>query len=168
MDPFSALGIEPCFDIDIGVLQERHRELSRALHPDRFVGRPASERRMALSRAIEVNEAWRRLRDPVLRAEALLASMGMQTSEASSSETSPELLMDMMDQRELLAEARSERDTKRVAELKASMQSREQDLLHSLSEAFSREQRSAPKFLGELRFVRRFLDEVAAAEDDIL
>ena len=59
MDPFETLGVEPRFDLDLTALEKRHRELSGALHPDRYTGRPASERRMALDRAIKVNEAWR-------------------------------------------------------------------------------------------------------------
>ena len=55
-DPFAALGIEPSFDLDLKKLEERHRDLAKALHPDRFSSTPASERRLSLNKAIEVNE----------------------------------------------------------------------------------------------------------------
>ena len=54
------LGIGPSFDVDLPSLEKTHRELSRALHPDKFVQAGASERRSALERAADVNEAWRR------------------------------------------------------------------------------------------------------------
>ena len=41
----------------------------------------ASERRAALSKAVEVNEAWRVVRDPIRRAEALLALAGTAAGE---------------------------------------------------------------------------------------
>jgi molecular chaperone HscB len=81
VNPFEALGVEPSFALDLAILEQRHRELSRALHPDRHAASGAGERRMALGRAIEVNEAYRILKDPVRRAEALLAQRGVATGE---------------------------------------------------------------------------------------
>ena len=46
------LGVPALFALDEQELEKRHRDLSRALHPDRYAGRPSSERREALSRAI--------------------------------------------------------------------------------------------------------------------
>src|SRR5262245_15377730 len=71
-DPFETLGIEPKYRLDLKQVEARHRELSKALHPDRYVNKTPAERRLALSRAIDVNSAWRMVRDPVGRAEALL------------------------------------------------------------------------------------------------
>ena len=57
MDPFATLGIDRRFDVDLPALEKRHRELSRALHPDRFADAGASERKATLAKAVEVNEA---------------------------------------------------------------------------------------------------------------
>jgi molecular chaperone HscB len=168
MDPFKTLKIEPRYDLDLAAVEHRHRELSRALHPDRFVGRPASERRLALSRAIEVNEAWRKLRDPVRRAEALLDRLGIETGETSGAKADPELLMEMMEQREALAEARATRDASRLAELTSAMQLRENAVIASLSSALARDPSAAIPHLAELRYVRRFLEEASAVEDELL
>ena len=81
-DPFQTLGVDARFDLDLGAVEKRHRDLSRALHPDRYADASATERRMSLSRAIEVNEAWRALRDPVRRAEALLTRAGVAFGDA--------------------------------------------------------------------------------------
>ena len=123
-DPFSTLGVEPAFDLDLAVLERRHRELSRELHPDRYVGRPAGERRQALGRAIEVNEAWRVLKDPIRRAEALLTLSGTPVGETNEPKPDPELLMDMMEQRESLAEARQKRDPALLEKLAGTMRDR--------------------------------------------
>jgi len=168
MDPFHTLGLEPCYDLDLVVAEQHHRDLSRALHPDRFVGRPASERRMALSRAIEVNEAWRVLRDPVRRGEALLRCHGIEIGETSGAKASDELLMEMMEHREALAEVRAERDARRLQEITLIMKDRETMVVQSLSQAFSHNPSAAPEMLAELRFVRRFLEEASAVEDELL
>jgi molecular chaperone HscB len=168
MDPFKTLEIEPRFDIDLASVERRHLEMSRALHPDRFVGRPASERRLALSRAIEVNEAWRTLRDPVRRAQAVLEGLGIESGETSGAKADPELLMEMMEQREALSEVRAERDASRLASLTTAMKRRESDVLAALSDALATDPPSALPHLAELRFVRRFLEEASAVEDELL
>ncbi|MCU0690192.1 MAG: Fe-S protein assembly co-chaperone HscB [Polyangiaceae bacterium] len=172
MDPFETLGIEPRFDLDMRMIEKRHRELSRALHPDRYVGRPASERRMALNRAIEVNQAWRVVRDPVRRAEALLRRAGLDAGETGGATADPGLLMEMMEQREALGEARMERDAAKVQRLTDAMRDRERRVLGSLAARLDSHDAesiaSALPALGELRFVRRFLEEASAAEDELL
>src|SRR5262245_5679063 len=121
-DPFDTLGVEPRFDLDLAALEDRHRALSGALHPDRYAGRPAAERRMALDRAIEVNAAWRALRDPVTRAEALFQRAGVEVGELAEPKPTPDLLVEMMEVREELAEAKG--DAARLAKLGDRMRTR--------------------------------------------
>lgn len=173
MDPFSVLGIPAQFDLDLGEVEKRYRELSKTLHPDRYVGRPAGERRLALNKAIEVNEAWRALRNDVTRAEALLRRGGVEIDEASAPTTRPEFLMEMMELREALAEARATRDAAALAKLTKEVQAREEAVLDQLRKCFAAGTDDAGGLgrcivpLSQLRFVRRFLDEASAAEDDL-
>ena len=83
MDPFAILGIARSFDVDVKAVEKTHRELSRALHPDKYAGAGPSERRAALTKAVEVNEAWRAVRDPVKRAEALFSLAGIVVGETN-------------------------------------------------------------------------------------
>src|SRR5208283_933408 len=103
MDPFETLGIAPNFDVDLEALERIHRQLSKAVHPDRHMHTGASERREALARAMGVNEAWRIVRDPLRRAEALLALSGYAVTETSGPKLGSEFLMEMLEQREALA-----------------------------------------------------------------
>lgn len=168
-DPFDTLGVEPRFDIDLDKLAERHRDLSRTLHPDRYAGAPAAERRMALGKAIEVNDAYRVLKDPVRRAEALLRRAGVPVGETSEPKPSQALLMDMMEQREELADARRAKDLQAVQKLAESIRNRERSVLQQLGQTLAVEgaaTRALPH-LGELRYLRRFLDEVSAIEEGL-
>ena len=72
-DPFALLGAPRRYDLDLDAVEKSHRELSRALHPDKFTQAGASERKDALGKAADVNEAWRIVRDPLRRAEALFS-----------------------------------------------------------------------------------------------
>lgn len=168
MDPFAILGIAPSFDVDLTALEQTHRELSRALHPDKYVGAGASERREALSRAMEVNEAWRVVRDPIRRAEALLAREGVTVAEDRAPPADPEFLMEMLEQREALSEAIAAKDRGGVAKLAAAVRARAGAAERAVADAFAAKATAAVvERLGELRFFRRFLDEVSAVEDEL-
>jgi molecular chaperone HscB len=184
MDPFDVFGIPPGFDLDLGALERRQRELARVVHPDRFAGAGAVERRRALARAVDVNEAHRTLRDPVKRAEALLRRLGVPVGELAEPKAPPALLFEMMEQREALAAAHSSGDRAALGRLEAWARGREASVLAALSAGFARALAEAGEGtgrgaegasgsaselvgrLGELRYVRRFLDEVKAIEED--
>jgi molecular chaperone HscB len=166
VDPFATLGIPPRFDVDLAAVERAHRELSRVLHPDKFVGAGASERRSALARAVEVNEAWRVVRDPVRRAEALLKLAGVGDGREPS--PSPEFLMDMLEQREALGDAKQARDLPAIRAMGVSIAERVREVEGALSTGFARGDAAAlVGRLGELRFYRRLLDEVSAIEDEL-
>jgi molecular chaperone HscB len=170
MDPFETLGIPRSFDVDLAAVERTHRDLSRALHPDRFVSAAPSERRAALSKAAEVNEAFRIVRDPIRRAEALFRLAGVPVGEDKEPKADPDFLMEVLEQREALAEAKAKKDLVSVMALAQVMQRRAEEAEHVLARGFSGDGTNVapllPK-LGELRFYRRFLEEVSAIEDDL-
>lgn len=169
-DPFTLLEIEPRFALDMTLLEKRHRDVSRVLHPDRYAGRSAGERQQALGRAIEVNEAFRTLRDPVRRATALLARHGRALDEADQPRADPVLLLEVMERREALSAARRAGDRDAVRRLGEAVRQRERAVESEIAASFDKE---PPDFarvealVGELRYHRRFLDEASAALDDL-
>ncbi len=168
MDPFETLGIAPNFDVDLEVLERIHRRLSKAVHPDRHIHTGTSERREALARAMSVNEAWRIVRDPVRRAEALLSLSGYALVESSGPKLGPEFLMEMLELREALADAGRAHDVAAVRALGRSIRARAAEAEEDLAVGFARGPSEATvSKLGELRFYRRFLDEVSSLEDEM-
>src|ERR1700759_5514360 len=164
MDPFTTLGLPRRYDLDRNELERRYRDLQQALHPDKFSAASASERQMNLRKAVEVNEAYRTLRDDAKRAELLLAAVG---GGGRGEPVDPELLMEMMELRETLAEARAAQASERVAELAKQVREGESEVRSALIGAFARlEKDRAPaaisgarELVGRLRYYRRFLDE---------
>jgi molecular chaperone HscB len=168
--PFEVLGVPFVFMLDENELERRHRDLSKALHPDRYAGRPSSERREALSRAITVNEAFRRLRDPISRAEALLERLGRTVSESNQPKPDPALLMQVMEEREALSAARRAGDRGRIEGIAAQASGRTEDATERMADAFSEEPVPVDrvlKLLGELRYLRRLKEEAGAALDEL-
>lgn len=171
-DPFEMLGVERRFDLDLVALEKTHRELSRALHPDKFAQAGASERRAVLEKAASVNEAWRMVRDPITRAEALFRLAGIEVGEDKEPKASAAFLMEVMDEREALADARAAKDLAKVRAVGTAMAARAAETEAKLTAGFATTRGDAAAvqklvpMLGELRFYKRFLDEVSAIEEE--
>lgn len=146
-DAFDRLGLPPRFALERAVLEARHRELSRVLHPDRHQSAGTAERRRALSEAIDVNHAVRHLKDPASRAELLIARAthrsgaahdavdvpdAVDRHELASVAPSPEFLMEILELREELAATKARRDLVGARKLGELVQERERSTLSAL------------------------------------
>lgn len=168
-DPFALLGAPRRYDLDLDVVEKSHRELSRALHPDKYAQAGASERRQALEKAASVNEAWRVVRDPIRRAEALFALAGLVVTESNDSSTisvPPKFLMEMLEAREDLSDARAKKDLAKVRTLGENIRARFEVTQAKLAAGLASDPQAMLSRLGEMRFYKRFLDEVDAIEDE--
>jgi molecular chaperone HscB len=167
-DPFATLGVPRRFTLSAAELEQRHRDLSRVLHPDRHVAAPPAERRAALERAVAVNDAYRTLRDPLGRAQSLLALHGVAIAEGDRAP--PAVLMEVMELRESLDEARGQ--PARVAPLRATVAARIAAEERAIAEVFDRDAtpddaalRRARDAAVKLRYFRRFEEEADAMEE---
>jgi molecular chaperone HscB len=179
VDPFLTLGLSRRYDLDEAELERHYRDLQRKLHPDRHTNAPASERRMTLQKAVEVNEAYRTLRDAQRRAEALLAALSGEAGVSAvepNEKADPELLMEMMELRESLSEAKAARDAAEVAKLSKRVTAEQSDVRDRLTRAFAAlatpplAEALVPirALVSRLKYYQRFLDEVAVFEDEAL
>jgi molecular chaperone HscB len=99
---FEALGIPPRQELASEEIERAFRTRSKQVHPDRFAGASAIERRLALLHTTAVNDAYQVLRSPVRRAEYLLKLRGHDLSSESHRTEDPTLLLEMMELRERL------------------------------------------------------------------
>jgi molecular chaperone HscB len=165
--PFDTLGLPARFDLEPAEIEARVRALQRELHPDRHAQAAPSARREALSRAVTVNEAYRRLRDEVTRAEELLRVRGRASAAEASRGAPPGLLSEMMELREELAEARAARDAGTLERLASKVRAARDETRVALAAAFEAgDLDAAEAALVRMKYLRRFLDEVAAIEDE--
>ena len=99
VDHFETFGLPRTWRIDKGDLEQRYLELSRTVHPDKFVD--STEKRVAMERAARVNEGYRTLRDPVKRAEFLVGLGGIHLDSSDPERGAPKMdavfLADMND-----------------------------------------------------------------------
>lgn len=144
--------------LDRSALEKRFREVSKAVHPDRFGHTSAVERRLALEHTTWVNDAYRVLKDPQTRAEYLLELEGVKVGGEEERTDDPELLMMMMELQEKTASSEDEEELQKLLE---DTKSRRRALLERVEAYFDRRegtQEDVKRALDELRFVKR-LDE---------
>ena len=112
-DYFELFGIPRSLNISLDDLQRRFYELSRQLHPDRFVRKPEAERQRALDMSSALNDANRTLKDPIQRALYLLKLEGFEIGEQGSKDVPPELLEEVFELNMALEELRGGDDSAR-------------------------------------------------------
>jgi molecular chaperone HscB len=162
---FELLGLPARFDLETAVIERAFFERSKETHPDRFATAPAAERVAALSRSRALNDAYQVVKNPIARAEYLLARGGLTIGDNERVE--PELLMDVLELREELAEARVAKQLAQVERLRAAMASRRATAVGTLNELFERD--DLPEIKRQLillRYLDRYLEECDAALDE--
>jgi len=107
---YEALGVEPKLTLDPQDLQRRFYERSRQWHPDRFGRASASEQQKALEMTAVLNDAFRTLRDPVMRAGYFLEQHRI----ASSKHPPAELLEEVFEMNLALDELRAGDESARL------------------------------------------------------
>jgi len=113
---------------------------------------------------VQLNEAWRTLKDPFKRAEYLLALSGVSLAK----EVPPALLMETLELREELSEARAAGDDTRVQAMARAMRARVEAAMHAVAAGLaSGDLARVAAELVALRYYRRFMDEVALHDDAV-
>jgi len=86
-DYFSVFSLPRKLVLDTAALEKAYYAQSRKLHPDRFAAKPVAEQEAALAEASQLNDAYRTLKDPIVRTEYLLTLEGVQMDEQSKQAT---------------------------------------------------------------------------------
>jgi molecular chaperone HscB len=121
---FDLFGLPPRYALDASRLERGYRDLQSRVHPDRFAASPEAERRVAMQWAARANEAYRTLRDPIGRARYLLSLKGYDTGEETNTAMPPDFLMQQMEWREAVAQAREASDAPELRSLAPTSRSR--------------------------------------------
>ena len=86
-DFFTVFSLPRHLHIDLPALEKAFYAQSRKLHPDRFAAKPAAEQEAALEESSRLNDAYRTLKDPILRTQYVLSLEGVELEEQSKSAT---------------------------------------------------------------------------------
>jgi molecular chaperone HscB len=87
MNYFEFFGLPRKLTLDVVALEKQFYTMSRRLHPDRFAAKPLAEQEAALAQSSLLNDAYRTLKDPILRTQYLLKLEGVELEEQSKAAT---------------------------------------------------------------------------------
>mgnify|MGYP000282927602 CR=1 FL=1 len=154
---FALFGLPERFELDRADLDARWRRLQASAHPDRFAAEGAASQRLAMQWSVRINEAYRRLRDPLSRAAYLCELRGAPIAAHSNTAMPGEFLMQQMAWREALDDAAS--DDAALAALDAEVRQTETALLAQVAGLLDGDAASparAAERVRALMFVQRF------------
>ena len=166
---FELFGLAPAFAVEADALERSYREIQSRVHPDRFAHAGDAERRASLQWTTRVNEAYRTLKDPVLRARHLLELQGVDVAFETNTAMPSDFLMQQMELRESLEGATQKKDSSRLDLLRKDLGKSRSSLQQQIAEAIDakKDYAAAAALVRKLQFLDRLDDEIDAAYETI-
>jgi molecular chaperone HscB len=121
-------------------LKKEFLQLQARAHPDLH---PQADKKRAEALSSRINEAYKTLQNPLLRAQYLLSLRGIQVAEDETAKVEdPELLMEVLEARESIEEAETEEDLEGMRE---GNEKRIEESTRVIDEAFKHDDLEAAK-----------------------
>ena len=161
---FTLFQLEPAFDIDAENLEQTYRALAARFHPDKFASASAFEQKQAVMMSSTINDAYRTLRNPIDRAAYLLKTLGIDADAPEHTSFAPDFLMQQMEWRETLMEARAESDLKTLENLNDETRAEQEKLFCDLKQSFAcQDYDTAAQQVRQGRFLDKLRNEISSA-----
>jgi len=172
MNYFQLFQVPAQFDLDLTELGTRYLELQRNFHPDNFAAGSERDRLLAVQQAANINDAYHSLKQPLLRAEHLLALRGVKISHEQRSFTDTSFLMQQMELRELLGDILHSSDPYAlIDEAEQQIQQQKNVLLKLLAQALEANQHEqdlqAADIIRKLKFFFKLQHELELIEQQL-
>jgi molecular chaperone HscB len=163
---FDLFGLSPIYSIEGEALERSYREIQSKVHPDRFAHAGDAERRASLQWTTRVNEAYRTLKDPVQRAKHLLELHGVDVAFETNTAMPPEFLMQQMELRESLEEAKTPAS---LDEMRKRLRQNKTELQKQIAEALDtrKDYAGAAGLVRKLQFLDRLDEEIDSAYERV-
>ena len=161
---FELFDLALCFAQDSGAIEARWKELQREVHPDKFSTEGAAAQRVAMQWSVRINEAYRRLKDPLKRAAYLCELHGEPVNAENNTAMASDFLLQQMQWREELEDATSIDELDRLA---AQVASARLALLQQCAQLLDEKQdyKAAVQQVRALMFIERFASDVQSRLD---
>ena len=149
------------FEIDAQQLDAAYREIQGRVHPDKFVTATDAEKRVAMQWATRANEAYQTLKNPLKRAMYLCEMNGVDLATESNTNMPTVFLMQQIEWREALDEARDTKNQSALEQLENELIQKRGNLLSLVTNHLNAAQyNDAGEQVRQLMFVEKFGDEV--------
>ena len=161
---FTLFQLEPAFDIDAENLEQTYRALAARFHPDKFASASTFEQKQAVMMSSTINDAYRTLKNPIDRAAYLLKTLGIDADAPEHTSFAPDFLIQQMEWRETLMEARAESNLKTLENLNDEIRAEQEKLFCDLKQSFARQDYdTAAQQVRQGRFLDKLRNEISSA-----
>jgi molecular chaperone HscB len=156
------------FTLDMAALDAAYHDVQGQVHPDRFVGATDAEKRVAMQWATRANEAYQTLKNPMKRARYLCEQNGVDLQTESNTAMPMDFLMQQMEWREALGEARAGKDVEALDALDEQVKAERKSRLAVVGrELDAGDYQQAAQGVRALMFLDKFGEEVHHAFEAI-
>lgn len=169
-NPFALFDLPVAFQVDSALLNERYLTLQKSLHPDNFSAASAQEQRLAIQKSAEINDALRILKDPITRADSIIAiNTGETENPEEKSNNDIDFLMQQMEWRETLENIENRKDTDELTAFTQEINQIRHAILSELSTALDAQQWNIARAITDkLRFIKKLQAEIERVEETLL
>ena len=169
-NPFALFDLPVAFQVDSALLNERYLALQKSLHPDNFSAASAQEQRLAIQKSAEINDALRILKDPITRADSIIAiNTGETENPEEKSNNDIDFLMQQMEWRETLENIENRKDTDELTAFTKEIDQIRHAILSELSTALTEQQWDIARAMTDkLRFIKKLQTEIERVEETLL
>jgi len=166
---FEIFGLPVSYQVDLGLLSERYREMQREFHPDRYASKPAQEQRLAVQYAAVINQAFSELQSPLLRAQYLLNLSNIESEGDTQITRDPLFLMQQIELREKLSDVAQSSDAFSMLEEVAQEAESEYEALQQIfDQQYSQSQfQEALETIAKMQFFSKLLVEIEQREHEL-
>ena len=163
---FELFDLPARFTIDPIRLDRAYHHVQGRVHPDRFSTASDAEKRVAMQWATRANEAYQTLKQPLTRAAYLCELNGVDLQVESNTAMPPGFLMQQIEWREALDDARAARDEAGLEVLDATLAASRRELIGAIGQALDADAFAAAAIdVRKLMFIEKFGEEVGATFD---
>ena len=156
------------FAIDSAALDAAYHEVQNQVHPDKFSNATDSEKRVAMQWATRANEAYQTLKSPFKRAAYLCELNGVDLQIESNTAMPREFLMQQMEWREALEDAKAAKDVGALETLDDALRlARKQEIEQIGALLDANDFAQAAQGVRQLMFLEKFKEEIVSIFETI-
>ena len=154
------------FSLNLKALESAYHEVQNQVHPDRFASASGADKRVAMQWATRANEAYKVLKNPFRRAAYLCELNGVDLQTESNTAMPVAFLMQQMEWREALGDARAQKNREALEALDTDLRAVRKATVARVGELLdANDFTQAAELVRQLMFLEKFADEVARAFD---
>ncbi|GJI99561.1 co-chaperone protein HscB [Duganella rhizosphaerae] len=165
---FELFNLPQQFAVDAEALDSAYRDVQGRVHPDKFVNATDAEKRVAMQWATRANEAYQTLKNPQKRAQYLCELNGVDLQTESNTAMPMAFLMQQMEWREELGDARAAKDSDALEALDKQLRNERKARLAAIeTQIDAGDFHAAAQGVRALMFLEKFGEEVRFAFEAI-